>query len=61
MSANINVAIKVRPLIKREKDQKLTSQWHIKNNSITCIGNPIGTEPYCFGKKIKVYPIKILP
>ncbi|XP_014298603.1 kinesin-related protein 4 isoform X2 [Microplitis demolitor] len=34
MSDNIKVAIKVRPLIKREKDDRLVEQWITENNCI---------------------------
>lgn len=34
MSDSIKVAIKVRPLIKREKDDNLGIQWTIQGNSI---------------------------
>lgn len=36
MSNNIIVAIKVRPLIKREKTAKLEEQWKVTGNSIQC-------------------------
>ncbi|XP_053686643.1 uncharacterized protein LOC128736187 [Sabethes cyaneus] len=46
MADNITVSIKVRPLIKREKDLKLTSQWRIRDNTIANIdGNG---EPFVF-------------
>lgn len=35
MADNITVSIKVRPLIKREKDCKQTSHWRIRGNSIS--------------------------
>lgn len=35
MSDNIKVAIKVRPLIKREVDENLSIQWVTQENSIT--------------------------
>lgn len=34
MSDSIKVAIKVRPLIKREKDDNLPIQWIVQENSI---------------------------
>ncbi|CAG9558640.1 unnamed protein product [Danaus chrysippus] len=34
MSDNIKVVVKVRPLIKREIDQKLFYQWRINNNTL---------------------------
>uniref|UniRef100_A0A182WC17 Kinesin motor domain-containing protein n=1 Tax=Anopheles minimus TaxID=112268 RepID=A0A182WC17_9DIPT len=46
MSDNVKVSIKVRPLIKREKDSKLASQWRIRDNTIASIdGNG---DPYVF-------------
>ncbi|XP_058830445.1 kinesin-related protein 4-like [Topomyia yanbarensis] len=46
MADNITVSIKVRPLIKREKDQKLSSQWRIRDNTIANVdGNG---EPFVF-------------
>ncbi|XP_076754844.1 uncharacterized protein LOC143425727 [Xylocopa sonorina] len=36
MSDSIKVAIKVRPLIKRERDDNSTIQWIIQENSIVC-------------------------
>lgn len=49
MSDNITVAIKVRPLIKRERDQKLTEQWRIQNETIECV-NAILNAKFSFGK-----------
>lgn len=37
---NIKVAIKVRPLIQREREQKLGVQWRIQGDTIECV-NPI--------------------
>lgn len=37
MSDSIKVAIKVRPLIKQEKDENLAVQWMIQENSIMAI------------------------
>jgi len=37
MSDSIKVAIKVRPLIKRERDENLAIQWSIHGNTITAI------------------------
>uniref|UniRef100_A0A182QAB4 Kinesin motor domain-containing protein n=1 Tax=Anopheles farauti TaxID=69004 RepID=A0A182QAB4_9DIPT len=46
MSDNVKVSIKVRPLIKREKDSKLTPQWRIRENTIiSCDGNG---DPFVF-------------
>jgi hypothetical protein len=36
-SNNIKVAIKVRPLIAREKNDNLPSQWTVSENSIKSI------------------------
>ncbi|XP_037926413.1 kinesin-like protein KIN-7I [Hermetia illucens] len=47
MSAdNIQVAIKVRPLSKKEKENKSTSQWRIVDNSIQLIDSQ--SEPFYF-------------
>ncbi|KAL1374503.1 hypothetical protein pipiens_004895 [Culex pipiens pipiens] len=46
MADNVTVSIKVRPLIRREKDSKLTPQWRIRENTIH---NVDGTgEPFVF-------------
>lgn len=37
MSDSIKVAIKVRPLIKREKDDNLPLQWSVQGNSIAAV------------------------
>lgn len=48
MSAdNIKVIIKVRPLIKRERDAKHTSQWRITNDTIECT-NPLNAARFSF-------------
>lgn len=39
MSDSIKVAIKVRPLIKREKDENLPKQWKVHGNYI------VSTDP----------------
>ncbi|XP_050089768.1 centromere-associated protein E [Anopheles aquasalis] len=45
-SDNVKVSIKVRPLIKRERDGKLTPQWRVRDNTIATIdGNG---EPFVF-------------
>lgn len=49
MSDNITVAIKVRPLIKRERDQKLTEQWRIQNETIES-KHPALCAKFSFGK-----------
>lgn len=49
MSDNIHVAIKVRPLIKREKDGKSTYQWRVKDNQISQLDSN-HMEPFYFGK-----------
>ncbi|XP_055535563.1 uncharacterized protein LOC129724590 [Wyeomyia smithii] len=46
MADNITVSIKVRPLIKREKDLKLTSQWRIRDNTIAHVDG--SGEPFVF-------------
>lgn len=48
---NIIVAIKVRPLIEREKKAKLSVHWNVQGRAIIQLdynGQPYG-EPYCFG------------
>uniref|UniRef100_A0A1Q3F2B3 Putative kinesin-like protein n=1 Tax=Culex tarsalis TaxID=7177 RepID=A0A1Q3F2B3_CULTA len=46
MADNVTVSIKVRPLIRREKEGKLTPQWRIRENTIH---NMDGTgEPFVF-------------
>lgn len=40
MSDSIKVAIKVRPLIKREKDENVPVQWEVQNDVII----PLDTE-----------------
>uniref|UniRef100_A0A182JAG6 Uncharacterized protein n=1 Tax=Anopheles atroparvus TaxID=41427 RepID=A0A182JAG6_ANOAO len=47
MSDNVKVSIKVRPLIKREKDGKLTSQWRIRGNTIEPI-DACSNDPFVF-------------
>ncbi|GBP03284.1 Centromere-associated protein E [Eumeta japonica] len=34
MSDNIKVVVKVRPLIPREVEEKLSCQWRVKNNTL---------------------------
>lgn len=34
MSDNIKVVVKVRPLISREIEDKLSYQWRVKNNTL---------------------------
>lgn len=47
---NFKVVVKSRPLIKREKDARLTSQWKINGNSIESINPLVVTQRYTFGK-----------
>lgn len=48
-SDNIKVAIKVRPLIQRERDQKLQAQWRIQGDTIECL-NPVNPNvKFSFG------------
>lgn len=46
---NIKVAIKVRPLIKREKDLRLTAQWRIHQDSIECTNAAYQNCKFSFG------------
>lgn len=39
MSDNIKVVVKVRPLISREIEEKLSYQWRVKNNTLYQIDN----------------------
>ncbi|KAG4075536.1 hypothetical protein HA402_003361 [Bradysia odoriphaga] len=50
MSNNITVAIKVRPLIPREKRNKIEEQWAVTQNSIVS-KNPLQASVYNFGKR----------
>ncbi|ETN62335.1 hypothetical protein AND_005972 [Anopheles darlingi] len=43
---NVKVSIKVRPLIKRERDCKLTPQWRVRDNTIAMIDS--NGEPFVF-------------
>lgn len=54
MSANnnIKVAIKVRPLIPREKRNLTEEQWTVTQNSIVSLNNPIQNTVYHFGMSI---------
>lgn len=47
---NIKVTVKVRPLIKREKDNKLKIQWRVKQNSIQHIDQTV--DQFNFGNYI---------
>lgn len=52
MSDNIKVVVKVRPLISREIEDKLSYQWQVKNNTLTqldCNGKPQG-QCFTFGE-----------
>lgn len=52
MSDNIKVAIRVRPLISREKNEKLREQWEVQDNSMYPIdanGKKNG-DSYAFGE-----------
>lgn len=49
---NITVAIKIRPLINREKKEKLKEIWSVQDRSIYQIenGQMLVEQQYCFGK-----------
>lgn len=47
---SIKVAIKVRPLIKREKEQKLGKHWQIKGDTIECTSALNPNCKFSFGK-----------
>lgn len=54
MSDSIKVAIKVRPLIKREKDDNLPIQWTVQENTIVSTDPEMkrrGDGGFCFGKR----------
>lgn len=56
MSDNIKVVVKVRPLISREIEEKLSYQWCVKNNSLKQLdqnGRENGSS-FTFGKYFKV-------
>lgn len=66
MANNIKVAIKVRPLISREKKSHVEEQWTVTQNSIVSL-NPLPTTTYHFGilctpndKKIRFLKFSIL-
>lgn len=48
--SKIQVVIKSRPLIKREKDARQTSQWKINGDSIECISAQVNFARYTFGE-----------
>lgn len=50
---NFKVVVKSRPLIKRERDLRQTSQWKINGDSIECI-NPQINQRYTFGKYFNI-------
>lgn len=52
MSDNIKVVVKVRPLISRETEEKLSYQWRVKSNTLYQLDQndrEIGAR-YTFGK-----------
>lgn len=49
-SEKIKVAIKVRPLIKREKDQKSAIHWRIQGDTIECTSPAHPFTVFSFGK-----------
>lgn len=50
---NIKVVIKARPLIKREREQKLQPLWRIQGETIECI-SPLYNNKYSFGECVCV-------
>lgn len=46
---NFKVVIKSRPLIKRERDARQTSQWKIVGDTIEGL-NPLCVQRYTFGE-----------
>lgn len=52
MSDNIKVVVKVRPLISREIEEKLSYQWRVKNNTLYQLdqnGKDLG-QSFTFGE-----------
>lgn len=63
MSDSIKVAIKVRPLIKQEKDENLAVQWMIQENSIMAIDTEIkkrNDSRFTFGMTNANFDIKYI-
>lgn len=61
--SNIQVAIKVRPLIKREKEEKLPIQWTSQGNTIVATDTEIrkrGDGRFEFGKSQTFSKIKFI-
>lgn len=57
MSDSIKVAIKVRPLIKREKDENLPMQWMVQGNNIVTTDVELrkrGDGGFQFGTKLQM-------
>lgn len=52
--SNIEIAVRVRPLIEREKKENLEPLWEIKENSIIQT-NGLSGDPYIFGLTSSVY------
>jgi len=60
MSDSIKVAIKVRPLIKREKDENLSIQWMTQGNTIVATDAELRKRAdggFEFGMKLMCYEI----
>lgn len=53
--SNIEIAVRVRPLIEREKKENLEPLWEIKENSIVQSG--LSGDPYIFGLTSFVYAL----
>lgn len=54
---NIKVAIKVRPLIKRELDARQSGQWRIQGDTIECTNPMYPNNKFSFGKRFLVNSI----
>lgn len=55
MSDSVKVAIKVRPLIKREEDENLPIQWTVQGNTIVATDAEFkkrGDSGFQFGTKL---------
>lgn len=52
--SNIRVTVKVRPLIKREKDAKLPKLWRVKENFIQLVDATSSNDGFTFGGLCRV-------
>jgi len=62
MSDSVKVAIKVRPLIKREEDENLPIQWTVQGNGIVATDAEFkkrGDSGFQFGTKLEKLPYEV--